>query len=87
MATLQISIDDTLKNSSDALFSSLGLDTPTAVRIFLTAAVEQDGIPFLVSHRNPDLSLQQAIDDTRNQRNLYGPFDSAGKAIASMLED
>lgn len=40
MATLQIQIDDTLKNNSDMLFSSLGLDMPTAVRIFLTAAQE-----------------------------------------------
>ena len=87
MATLQVRIDDTLKNNSDALFSSLGLDTPTAVRIFLTAAVEHNGIPFSVSHSSPDLSLRQAIDDTRNRRNLYGPFDSASEAIASMLED
>ena len=34
MATLQICIDDTLKNQADALFSSFGLDTSTAIRIF-----------------------------------------------------
>lgn len=35
MATLQIRIDDTLKKQADTLFSSLGLDTSTAIRIFL----------------------------------------------------
>lgn len=34
MATLQVRIDDTLKKQADALFSSLGLDTTTAIRIF-----------------------------------------------------
>lgn len=33
MATLQIRIDDSLKKQADTLFSSLGLDTPTAIRI------------------------------------------------------
>ena len=51
MATLQIRIDDVLKQEADALFASLGLDTTTAVRIFLNAAVENAGIPFSVQHR------------------------------------
>ena len=37
MATLQLRVDDSLKAKADALFSSLGLDTSTAVRIFLAA--------------------------------------------------
>ena len=87
MATLQIRLDDALKRDADRLFSSLGLDTATAVRIFLNAAVERDGIPFSVSHGAPSDSLRQAIEDTRQRRNLFGPFDSAEEAVASMLED
>lgn len=87
MATLQIRIDDALKQQADSLFSSLGLDTTTAVRIFLNAAVEHEGIPFSVAHDARRFSLQQAIDDTRNRRNLYGPFDTAEEALASMLEE
>ena len=48
MTTIQIRVDDTLKKEADALFASLGLDTTTAVRIFLNAAVENAGIPFSV---------------------------------------
>ena len=87
MATLQIRIDDSLKSQADLLFSSLGLDTSTAVRIFLNAAVENDGIPFSVKHQTIPASLQQAIYDTIYQQNLHGPFDTAEEAIASMLED
>ena len=87
MATLQVRVDDTLKRNADSLFTSLGLDTSTAIRIFLNAAVEYEGIPFSISHHIPNDSLKQAIEDTRNRRNLYGPFDTAEEAIASMLED
>lgn len=87
MATLQIRIDDTLKKQADTLFSSLGLDTSTAIRIFLNAAIENDGIPFTVKHKAIPASLQEAIYDSRFRKNLNGPFDNAEDAVTSMLED
>ncbi len=39
MANLQVKLNDDLKAEADMLFASLGLDTSTAVRIFLTVAV------------------------------------------------
>lgn len=87
MATLQIRIDDTLKKDADELFSSLGLDISTAIRIFLNASVENAGIPFSVRHRTIPNSLQEAVYDSRSRRNLNGPFDTAEDAVASMLED
>jgi DNA-damage-inducible protein J len=86
MATFQLRLDDTLKQKADTLFSSLGLDTSTAIRIFLSAAIENNGIPFQVRHNN-NFSLEQAISDSRNKENLHGPFTSAQAAVASMLED
>ena len=38
MATLQIRVDDALKLEAERLFTSLGLDTSTAIRIFLKSA-------------------------------------------------
>jgi len=87
MATLQIRVDDNLKVQADTLFSSLGMDLSTAVRIFLTAAVENDGLPFPVKHKQIPPSLREAIQDSRNFENLNGPFNSAEAAVASMLED
>ena len=87
MATLQIRIDDTLKKDADELFSSLGLDISTAIRIFLNASVENAGIPFSVRYRTIPNSLQEAVYDSRFRRNLNGPFDTAEDAVASMLED
>ena len=87
MANLQVRLGDDLKAQADALFASLGFDTSTALRIFLTAAVQQDGLPFEVRHRTPTPELKQAISDSRNRKNLFGPYDTAAEAVAAMLED
>ncbi len=87
MATLQIRIDDTIKKQADTLFSSLGLDTSTAIRIFLSASIENAGIPFSVQHKVIPYQLQEAVYDSRFLRNLNGPFSTAEEAVASMLED
>lgn len=48
MATslLQVRIDDKLKNEASHVFENLGIDTSTAVRMFLKRAVLDNGIPF-----------------------------------------
>jgi DNA-damage-inducible protein J len=89
MATLQIRMDDNLKASADSLFAGLGLDTPTAVRIFLSAAIEHNGLPFAVGHkdRKPNAELMEALKDVKLGRNLIGPFDTVDAAMKALLED
>ena len=87
MATIQIRVDDNMKSGADTLFSNLGLDTSTAVRMFLSAALAKDGMPFAVKRRKPNADLSEAIQDTRNRRNLHGPYKTAEEAVAAMLED
>ena len=87
MANLQIRLNDELKAKADDLFASLGFDTSTAVRIFLTAAVENNGLPFEVRHKTFPENILQAVYESRNRVNLNGPFDTAEEAVAAMLED
>ncbi|MDR1382913.1 MAG: type II toxin-antitoxin system RelB/DinJ family antitoxin [Planctomycetaceae bacterium] len=87
MATIQISVDDKMKVAADSLFSSLGLDTATAVKMFIVAALDYDGLPFSVRHCTPKSDMLEAIEDTRLRRNLVGPFTTAEEAVQSMLED
>ena len=87
MATIQIRVDDNIKDAADSLFCSLGLDTSTAVRMFISAALADNGIPFRVKHRKPNADLLEAISDTRNRHNLHGPYKTAEEAVAAMLED
>ena len=43
---VQIRIDEDLKNEATSIFEQLGLDLPTAFRIFLKKSIEERGIPF-----------------------------------------
>ncbi|MBR2208556.1 MAG: type II toxin-antitoxin system RelB/DinJ family antitoxin [Synergistaceae bacterium] len=86
MAVLQIQLSDKLKHNSDELFTDLGLDTSTAVRIFLRAAQEYSGFPFPVK-RHVSAESIEAFEDARLHRNLYGPYQTAEEAVAAMLED
>lgn len=87
MANLQVRLNDELKTRADELFASLGFDTSTAVRIFLTAALESGGLPFEVRHSALSGEMRQAVYDSRNRVNLNGPYDTAEAAVNAMLED
>ena len=90
MATIQIRIDDNMKAEADSLFSALGLDTSTAVRMFIASALEHNGLPFAVrrsSTRKPNAELHEAMEDIRLGRNLQGPYPTARDAVLSMLEE
>ena len=48
MATslLQVRVEDSLKDDAARVFENLGIDTSTAVRMFLKRSVMENGIPF-----------------------------------------
>ena len=43
---LQVRVEDTLKDEAAKVFERLGIDTSTAVRMFLKRVVMENGIPF-----------------------------------------
>lgn len=65
MATtlMQIRVDSNLKQEVDELFHELGLDTSTAVRMFLKQALNKQGLPFSVKTKKQD-------DDFYNPTNV-----------------
>ncbi len=46
MTTLNIRIDEKLKKQAAKTFASLGMDTSSAVKMFLTQTVIEKGLPF-----------------------------------------
>ncbi len=50
----------------------------------LTAICKRDGLDCVIDDY---VGLLEAIDDVKNNRNLYGPYNSAEEAVASMLAD
>ena len=81
--TIQVRVDDQLKESADKLYSSLGLDTSTAIRMFLIASLKEGGIPFLIKHRTGwDMTIREAIA----RRKAGEPFYSIEECISDMDE-
>ena len=51
MSIMQIRIDNNLKKEATKVFEELGLDLPTAIRIFLKKSIKEKGIPFDLRER------------------------------------
>ena len=47
---MKIEIDDKVKKDADKLFKELGLDTNTAINIFLKQSINNQAIPFKVKN-------------------------------------
>lgn len=60
---IQVRVDDSLKKEADALFSDLGFDTPTAIRMFLKQAIKKQGLPFAVSQSIPNAETIAAMEE------------------------
>ena len=91
-STVQVRIEDDLKAKSDQLFKDLGTDTTTAIRIFLTQAVAQNGFPFEIkrhtSVKNPYVYLTEdelMAKLERSRKNAdEGNYKDAGNMVAEM---
>jgi DNA-damage-inducible protein J len=81
--TIQVRVDDQLKDSADTLFASLGLDTSTAIRMFLVASMESGGIPFAVTHK---FDREAAILAAIEHRKAGKAFRTADEFLTHMRE-
>ena len=61
MATIQVRVDDGMKAAADSLFESLGLDTSTAMRMFIVAAVDSRSIPFEVKKARQPVEINDGF--------------------------
>jgi addiction module antitoxin, RelB/DinJ family len=71
---IQVRVDPALKAEAEQLFSDIGLDMPTAIRLFLKQSVINNGIPFALE-RDPFYSsgnqahLTRVVKDLREGKN------------------
>ena len=87
MATIQVRVDDSMKAAADSLFASLGLDTSTAVRMFLVAAIENDGMPFVVRRgADHDIAIREAIARRKSGECFYSPEEFLAYIRAAIVE-
>ncbi len=82
-----IKIDPVLKQESQALFESFGLNLSTAVNMFLRQAVREQAIPFRIGTPSPNLETLKAIEDARNGIGLSRGFSSVGELMEDLDAD
>lgn len=78
-STIQIRVDDELKQKSDTLFRNLGTDTTSAIRIFLTQAVANNGFPFEI--RKVSANPYTAMTEDEILRKLERSREHAGQGM------
>lgn len=83
VVSTNIKIDPVLKQESQALFESLGLNLSTAVNMFLRQAVREQAIPFRVGSSVPNAETIKAIEDARKGIGLSRSFSS----VEELMED
>ena len=89
-STIQVRVDDELKQKTDMLFRELGTDTTSAVRIFLTQAVAYNGFPFEIKRaaNNPYTAMsEEEILRKLEQSRLHasqGKYRDADEVISDM---
>lgn len=91
-STIQVRVDDDLKTKSDALFRDLGTDTTSAIRMFLTQAVANNGFPFeirkTVTEVNPYAPMTEgellAKLEKSRQHADQGKYRDADKVASEM---
>ena len=78
-STIQVRVEDELKVKSDKLFKDLGMDTTTAIRIFLTQALAVNGFPFEI--KRVSVNPYDVMSEDELLERLEKSRDSADKGI------
>lgn len=71
---LQIRIDKQLKSEVSVIFSNMGLDLSTAIRLFSKKSLQVKGLPFSLNEEDSDFDYISAID------NIFAMQQEARKA-------
>ena len=91
-STIQVRVDDDLKSKSDRLFKELGTDTTSAIRMFLTQAVANNGFPFEIKRveHNPYASMSEKMLLEKLEKSRVsasqGNYRSSNAVVADLRE-
>ena len=69
---IQVRVDEKLKKEADLIFEDLGLDVPTAIRLFLKKVVASKSIPFELKSNITDNGFTKEFEE-RFEKNPNEP--------------
>ena len=84
--TLHLRLDEDLKNQASDVFEHLGLDLPTAIRIFLKRSIAVDGMPFELKNNRSEwdrMPCSWTVDELKEQVRLSLDDIKNGRTISS----
>ncbi len=85
---IQVRVDEKLKKEADLIFEDLGLDVPTAIRLFLKKVVASKSIPFELKSNITDNGFTKEFEEeilkASESKDQIGPFKSAKSAISAL---
>ena len=72
---VQVRVDEQLKEDVTNIYEELGMDLPTAIRIFLKRSVQEKGIPFSmkltdIKHGNKAVSAMQRMSQAAEENGI-----------------
>ena len=90
MALIQARIDDALKAEVEDIFQEIGIDTPTALRVFFKAVVRYKGLPFDLCAKSertevvspPMAGMQLIIPDEKKAGDFVSVLQCEGYSAA-----
>lgn len=84
-----ICVDADLKSQAETLFLDLGMNLTTAVNLFLSQAIRDNGLPISISENIPNeetiLAIKEVEEMKKNPQN-YKSYDNVDDLMAELLK-
>lgn len=82
--TLHIRIEPRVKQKAEETLNELGLSITEAINVFLNQVILNDGIPFEIRKPRFNKETIQAMEDTKNGKNLSKIFNNVDEMFEEL---
>lgn len=82
--TLHIRVEPKVKQKAEETLNDLGLSITEAINVFLNQVILTEGIPFAIRKPKFNKETIQAIEETKNGKNLSKVFDNVDEMFEEL---
>ena len=82
--TLHIRLEPSVKQKAEKTLNDLGLSITDAINVFLNQVILYDGIPFEIKKPRFNKETLQAMEDTKNGKNLSKTFNNVDEMFEEL---
>lgn len=84
---MKIEIDDKVKKDADKLFKELGLDTNTAINIFLKQSINKRAIPFRVKNEERNFYNDKNVKILKERYDRLNSKDKRAIVFKELIDE